>query len=71
MEQKGLKQADFIPLLGGRPRVSEVLNGKRNLTLSMIRELHSRLRVPAEILIQEGSRFPIDFRWEVEDSRTR
>ena len=58
MEQKGLKQADLIPFIGSRPRVSEILNGKRNLTLKMIRCLHSKLDIPAEVLIQEGSVFP-------------
>lgn len=58
MKQKGLKQADLIPFIGSRPRVSEILNGKRNLTLKMIRCLHSKLSIPAEILIQEGSVFP-------------
>ena len=60
MEQKGLKQADLIPYIGSRPRVSEVLNRKRKLTLSMIRALHSHLGIPAEVLIQDGSNFPAD-----------
>jgi len=51
MEQKGLKQSDLIPYLGSRPRVSEILNGKRSLTLRMIRSLHSGLGIPADILI--------------------
>ena len=60
MDQRGFKQADLIPFIGSRPRVSEVLSGKRKLTLSMIRSLHSRLGIPAEVLIQDGSRFPAD-----------
>lgn len=60
MEQRGLKQADLISIIGSRPRVSEVMNGKRKLSLSMIRSLHSRLAIPAEILIQDGSSFPTD-----------
>jgi len=55
MDQKGLKQADLIPYIGSRPRVSEVLNGKRHLTVKMIRSLHSKLGIPAEILIQDGA----------------
>ncbi len=55
MEQKGLKNSDLIPYLGSRPRVSEVLNGKRRLTLKMIRSLHSGLGIPAEILIRDSS----------------
>ena len=58
MDQKGLKQADLIPFIGSRPRVSEILNGKRNLTLKMIRCLHSKLDIPAKVLIQDGSVFP-------------
>ena len=53
MEQKGLKNGDLIPFLGSRPRVSEILNGKRRLTLKMIRSLNSGLGIPAEILIQD------------------
>jgi len=60
MDQNGLKQADLIPFIGSRPRVSEILNGKRTLTLKMIRSLHSELGIPAEVLISEGSEFPID-----------
>lgn len=55
MEQKGLKNSDLIPYLGSRPRVSEILNGKRRLTLKMIRSLHSGLGIPAEILIRDSS----------------
>ena len=58
MEQKELTQADLIPYLGSRPRVSEILNGKRTLTLRMIRSLHFRLGIPADILIQDASALP-------------
>jgi HTH-type transcriptional regulator/antitoxin HigA len=51
MEQHGLAPADLAPLLGTRSRVSEVLNGKRRLTLAMIRRLHHRLGIPADLLI--------------------
>lgn len=53
MEQHGLEPADVAPILGTRSRVSEVLNGKRPLTLAMIRRLHDRLGLPADILIAE------------------
>ena len=53
MDQQGLHQADLIPILGSRPRVSEILSGKRKLTIRMIRGLHSQLGIPAEILIQD------------------
>jgi HTH-type transcriptional regulator/antitoxin HigA len=55
MEQKGLENSDLIPYLGSRPRVSEILNGKRRLTLKMIRSLHSGLGIPADILIRDHS----------------
>lgn len=60
MEQRGMTQADLIPYIGSRSRVSEVLRGKRTLSLSMIRSLHTHLNIPAEILIAEGMEFPID-----------
>ncbi|MCZ6635940.1 MAG: hypothetical protein O7G87_21290, partial [bacterium] len=53
MEQQELKQRDLIPYIGSRSKVSEVLSGKRSLTLSMIRALHSGLGIPAEVLLQE------------------
>lgn len=60
MDQRGLKQSDLVRYVGSKSKVSEVLNGKRALTLSMIRALHVGLDIPAEILIQEGSAFPAD-----------
>jgi HTH-type transcriptional regulator/antitoxin HigA len=53
MEQAGLKQIDLVSYIGGASRVSEVLRGKRSLSLSMIRRLHEGLDIPAEILLQE------------------
>jgi len=51
MEQSGLSRRDLEPMIGTRARVSEVLSGKRTLTLAMIRALHARLGIPAESLI--------------------
>jgi HTH-type transcriptional regulator/antitoxin HigA len=51
MDQKGLKPADLVPMLGSRSRVSEVLNGTRGLTLAMIRRLHEGLGIPVEVLV--------------------
>lgn len=51
MEQQGLTRKDLESMIGTRARVSEVLTGKRALTLSMIRRLHAGLRIPAELLI--------------------
>ena len=53
MEQQGLAPKDLVPLLGSRSRVSEVLSGRRGLSLKMIRALVVRLRIPAELLLGE------------------
>jgi HTH-type transcriptional regulator/antitoxin HigA len=52
MEQQGLTRKDLEPLIGTRTRVAEVLNRKRNLSIGMIRRLHDRLGIPAEVLIR-------------------
>jgi HTH-type transcriptional regulator / antitoxin HigA len=51
MEQGGLTVKDLVPSLGQPNRVYEVLNGKRGLTITMIRNLHRNLGIPAESLI--------------------
>jgi HTH-type transcriptional regulator/antitoxin HigA len=53
MDQQGLKQNDLVPYIGSRSKVSEVLSGKRPLTLSMIRRLHEGLGIPARVLLQD------------------
>jgi HTH-type transcriptional regulator/antitoxin HigA len=53
MEQAGLSRADLEPILGGRGRVSEVLNRRRKLSIEMIRRLHSELGIPAEVLLRD------------------
>ena len=53
IEQAGLKPKDLVPLMGSRAKVSEVLSGKRPLTLSLIRILHEKLNIPAEVLLRE------------------
>lgn len=52
MEQSGLTAADLVPAIGKTNRVYEVLNGKRNLTLPMIRKLNEMFGIPAESLIK-------------------
>ncbi len=52
MEQQGLSRKDLEPLIGTRTRVAEVLNRKRNLSIGMIRRLHDRLGISAEVLIR-------------------
>ena len=51
MDQAGLKAKDLVPFIGSPGKVSEVLNGKRNLSLSMIRALHEGLGIPADALL--------------------
>ncbi len=53
MEQQGLTQRDLMAYIGSRSKVSEVLSGRRPLSLSMIRALHKGLGIPAKALLQE------------------
>ncbi len=53
MEQMGLDRKDLEPFIGSRGRVSEVLSGKRPLSLNMIRRLNRGLGIPAEVLIRD------------------
>ncbi|HBB0222941.1 TPA: transcriptional regulator [Escherichia coli] len=55
MDQQGLSYADMKQYIGSASKVSEVLNRKRPLSLSMIRRLHDGLGIPADILIQDMS----------------
>ena len=52
MEQQGLTRKDLEPLIGHRGRVAEVLGRKRGLSIEMIRNLHDKLGIPAEVLIR-------------------
>lgn len=60
MDQQGLAQKDLVPYIGPKSKVSEVLNGKRALSLKMIRNLHQGLGIPYEVLMQEQT--PIELR---------
>ena len=51
MEQMGIDRKALEPFLGGRSRVSEVLNRKRKLSMSQVRKLHDGLNIPLENLI--------------------
>jgi HTH-type transcriptional regulator/antitoxin HigA len=51
MDQHGLSRADLVPLLGTASRVSEVLNGKRELSMTMVRRLRERFHISADLLI--------------------
>jgi len=51
MDQHDLSRADLVPLLGTPSRVSEVLTGKRELSMSMVRKLRERFHISADLLI--------------------
>lgn len=53
MEARGLSRADLQPVFGRSGRTSEVLNRKRPLSLSMIRALHDKYGLPADVLIRD------------------
>ncbi len=53
MDQAGMRPADLIPFIGSRARVSEILSGKRAITMAMARALHEHLGIPADVLLQE------------------
>jgi len=55
MEQLELDRKALEQLIGSRARVSEVLGRRRGLSLAMIRRLHGRLGIPAEILIRSNT----------------
>ena len=67
LEQAGLSHRDLIPFIGSRAKVSEVMSGKRHLTMPMARALHCHLGIPAEVLLQQvGATFDgdDDLDWE-------
>src|SRR5688572_12531758 len=51
MEQQGLKPKDLVPYLGSASKVSEVLSGRRGLSVTMMRNLVSGLGIPAKVLL--------------------
>ena len=52
MEQLGYTQSDLANVVGLKSRASEILSRKRKLSLEMIRQIHDRLNIPTEVLIQ-------------------
>ena len=52
MEQQGLTRKDLEAIIGTRTRVAEILNRRRGLSITMIRRLHEKLGISAEILIR-------------------
>ncbi len=53
LEEMDLRQSDLVGIIGGKSRVSEVLNRKRKLTVDMIRKLSIKLKLPAALLVQD------------------
>ena len=68
MDQANLGQRDLIPYIGSSAKVSEVLTGKRDLTMSMARALHEHLGIPADVLLQRPGA-EIDFTSDEIDPR--
>jgi len=66
MDQMNLKQTDIAPLFGGKTRVSEILNGRRPLTLKMVALLNRYLGIPIESLIKGSKQFELAPEKEVE-----
>lgn len=56
MEQQGLTRKDLEAMIGTRTRIAEVLARKRGLSIAMIRRLHEKLGIPAEVLIRPSRR---------------
>jgi HTH-type transcriptional regulator / antitoxin HigA len=55
IEQMGLDQSALEPMIGSKELVREVMAGKRQLTLEMIRRLHDELDISADVLIQPST----------------
>jgi HTH-type transcriptional regulator / antitoxin HigA len=55
MDRHGLSRSELVPLLGTASRVSEVMNGKRELSINMVRRLRERFHISADLLISRSS----------------
>lgn len=53
LEEMNLRQSDLVGVIGGKSRVSEILNRKRKLSVEMIRQLSVKLKLPAALLVQD------------------
>jgi HTH-type transcriptional regulator/antitoxin HigA len=58
MDQHGLTRADMVPILGTPSRVSEVLRGKKGLSMAMVQRLRTRFHVPADLLLPPPKKAP-------------
>lgn len=54
VDQQNLSRADLVPYIGSLPKVSEVLSGRRRLSIAMIRRLHQGLGIPADVFLGAG-----------------
>jgi HTH-type transcriptional regulator / antitoxin HigA len=58
MDQHGLSRTDMVPILGSASRVSEVLRGKKGLSMTMVQRLRARFRVSADLLLPPAKQSP-------------
>src|SRR5882757_1843702 len=58
MDQHGLTRADMVPILGTPSRVSEILQGKKGLSMAMVQRLRARFHVPADLLLPPPKKAP-------------
>jgi HTH-type transcriptional regulator / antitoxin HigA len=58
MDQHGLTRADMVPILGTPSRVSEILQGKKGLSMAMVQRLRARFHVPADLLLPPPRKAP-------------
>jgi HTH-type transcriptional regulator / antitoxin HigA len=58
MDQHGLTRAELVPILGTPSRVSEVLRGKKGLSMAMVQRLRARFGVPADLLLPPPKKSP-------------
>src|SRR6266487_1846615 len=58
MDQHGLTRTDMVPILGTPSRVSEVLRGKKELSMAMVKRLRARFRVSADLLLPPPKQAP-------------
>ena len=58
MDQHGLTRAEMASILGTPSRVSEVLRGKKGLSIAMIQRLRARFRVPVDLLLPPAKKAP-------------
>ena len=58
MDQYGLARADMVPILGTPSRVSEVLRGKKELSMAVVQRLRARFNIPADLLLPPPNKGP-------------